>query len=197
MSKENTQNVMNESETSAEPPVLHANGTSNGATGDANAAGTSTSSTSPKRKKKTRRQQQRDTPQNSSTIAAPTQEQTVPEVAAAPAAPEEPITGLTEGSAEEITEEPTGLRLRAKVWTDGATGKRYLMPTAFFRDIVDGRPVSDVMRAYAMRDDDTKLITLRVAEWNALPFFYFEEDGPAPRASARPVDVIEAETSTP
>jgi hypothetical protein len=55
---------------------------------------------------------------------------------------------------------------------------------------VNGRPVSDLMRAYAMRDDDTKVVELRVAEWNALPFYYFQEDGPAPRATARPVDVI-------
>lgn len=82
------------------------------------------------------------------------------------------------------------LRLRAKVWTDPKTDKRYLMPTAFMRDVVNGKPVSDVMCAYAMRDDDTKLITLTADEWNTLPFFYFQEDGPAPRAAARPVDVI-------
>jgi len=82
------------------------------------------------------------------------------------------------------------LRLRMKVWTDRATEKRYLMPTAFFRDVVDGRPVSDVMCAYAMRDDDTKLITVREMEWNALPYHYFKEDGEAPRAAVRPVDVV-------
>ena len=82
------------------------------------------------------------------------------------------------------------LRLRSKVWTDRLTGKRYLMPTAFMRDVVKGQPVSDAMYAYAMRDDDTKLVTLTAREWNALPFFYFHEDGPAPRATARPVDVI-------
>ena len=83
-----------------------------------------------------------------------------------------------------------GLRLRMKVWTDSTTGKRYLMPTAFMRDIRNGQPISDVMYAYAMRDDDTKLVTLTAREWNALPFFYFEENGPAPRATTRPVDVI-------
>jgi hypothetical protein len=80
------------------------------------------------------------------------------------------------------------LRLRMKVWTDRATKKRYLMPTAFFRDVVNGRPVSDVMCAYAMRDDDTKLITVR--EKDELPYYYFKEDGEAPRASVRPVDVV-------
>jgi hypothetical protein len=46
------------------------------------------------------------------------------------------------------------------------------------------------MYAYAMRDDDTKLVTLTAAEWNALPFFYFREDGSAPRAASRPIDVV-------
>jgi hypothetical protein len=82
------------------------------------------------------------------------------------------------------------LRLRVKVWTDRETGKRYLMPSAFMRDVVHGRPVSDVMVAYAMRDDDTRIVTMRAHEWNTLPFFYFAEDGPAPRATARPVDAI-------
>jgi hypothetical protein len=82
------------------------------------------------------------------------------------------------------------LRLRVKVWTDHWTGKRYLMPSAFMRDVVNGRPVSDVMVAYAMRDDDTRIVTMRAHEWNTLPFFYFTEDGPAPRATARPIDVI-------
>lgn len=84
-----------------------------------------------------------------------------------------------------------GLRLRMKVWTDPKTAKRYLMPSAFMRDVVNGKPVTDKMYAYAMRDDDTKLVTLTAAEWNALPFFYFREDGSAPRATARPVDVIQ------
>jgi len=82
------------------------------------------------------------------------------------------------------------LRLRVKVWTDRATTKRYLMPSALMRDVENGRPVSDVMCAYAMCDDDTKLVTLTASEWNTLPFFYFKEDGSAPRATARPIDVI-------
>ena len=82
------------------------------------------------------------------------------------------------------------LRLRLKVWTDPETAKRYLMTSAFMRDVVGGQPFTDVMCAYAMRDDHTKVITLRAAEWNALPFFYFQEDGPAPRATARPIDVV-------
>jgi hypothetical protein len=80
-----------------------------------------------------------------------------------------------------------GLRLRMKVWSDPKTGKRYLMSTAlmFKEDIPLG-----LMTAYAMTDDDTKEVKMTAIEWNALPFFYFQEDGPAPRASVHPVDVI-------
>jgi hypothetical protein len=88
------------------------------------------------------------------------------------------------------TDTPEGLRLRMKVWTDPDTGKRYLMASAFMRDVKNGKPITDVMFAYAMRDDDTKIVTLREAEWNTLPFFYFKEDGSAPRATARVVDMI-------
>jgi hypothetical protein len=82
------------------------------------------------------------------------------------------------------------LRLRMKVWTDPSTLKRYLMPTGFMRDLVNGQPVSDAMYAYAMSDDDTRLIELTATEWNSLPFFYFQEDGYAPRAAARPMDSL-------
>lgn len=82
------------------------------------------------------------------------------------------------------------LRLRMKVWRDPATGHDYLMPAAFMRDVMDGKPVSDVMCAYAMRDDDTKIVTMTVDEWNTLPFFYFRQDGRAPRAGNRPLDVV-------
>jgi hypothetical protein len=83
-----------------------------------------------------------------------------------------------------------------KVWTDHQTAKRYLMPSAFMRDVVNGQPMTDVMYAYAMRDDDTKLVTLTANEWNALPFFYVQEDGPAPRATTRPVDEVTASSYT-
>lgn len=121
----------------------------------------------------------------------------IAEPAAAPieqpaAAPIEPLAAAPiEEPAEPIIEQPAAsLRLRMKVWTDPTTAKRYLMPSAFMRDVVNGQPVSDVMYAYAMRDDDTKLVTLTAGEWNALPFFYFQEDGPAPRAASRPVDDV-------
>jgi hypothetical protein len=82
------------------------------------------------------------------------------------------------------------LRLRMKVWTDPSTSKRYLMPMGFMRDIVNGQPISDVMYAYAMSDDDTKLVVLSAAEWNSLSFFYFREDGYAPRATPRAMDTL-------
>lgn len=82
------------------------------------------------------------------------------------------------------------LRLRMKVWTDPSTLKRYLMPTGFMRDLVNGQPVSDAMYAYAMSDDDTRLIELTATEWNSLPFFYFQEDGYALRAAVRPMDIL-------
>ena len=78
-----------------------------------------------------------------------------------------------------------GLRLRMKIWSDPTTHKRYLMPSAVMPD-----PRFGTMHAYAMSDEDTKIVKMTPAEWNALPFFYFQEDGPAPRASARPVDKI-------
>lgn len=82
------------------------------------------------------------------------------------------------------------LRLRMKIWTDPSTLKRYLMPMAFMRDLANGYPITDVMYAYAMSDDSTKIVTLTATEWNALPFFYFQEDGYAPRATARPMDTL-------
>lgn len=78
-----------------------------------------------------------------------------------------------------------GLRLRMKVWTDPSTGTRYLMPTADLSD-----PASGLLTVYAMTDTGTKVVKLTPIEWNALPFFYFQEDGPAPRATARSVDKL-------
>lgn len=109
--------------------------------------------------------------------------------------PAEPPADAFPTESESATETLSGpavdmLRLRMKVWTDPATGKRFLMPSAFMRDVVNGQPVSDVMYAYAMSDEETKLVLLRAHEWNTLPFYYFHEDGEAPRASSRPIDVV-------
>jgi hypothetical protein len=80
-----------------------------------------------------------------------------------------------------------GLRLRIKVWTDPKTRKRYLMATGI---MFEKEAPLGILTAYAMSDEDTKIIKMTPPEWNALPFFYFQEDGPAPRAAVRPVDVI-------
>lgn len=104
--------------------------------------------------------------------------------------PSDPIASTQTPAVEPVEPAREGLRLRVKVWTDPKTSKRYLMPTAFMQDVVNGRPVSDVMRAYALSEEDTKIVTLRAHEWNSLPFYYFQEDGPAPRASGRPIDVV-------
>ena len=110
-------------------------------------------------------------------------------IATAPVEP--PATAAIEApAAAPIEATVESLRLRMKIWTDHRTSKRYLMPSAFMRDVVNGQPVTDAMYAYAMRDDSTQIVTLTAAEWNALPFFYFQEDGPAPRAATRPVDDV-------
>jgi hypothetical protein len=79
-----------------------------------------------------------------------------------------------------------GLRLRMKVWTDPKTKKRYLVPTAVLTDMRRG-----IFTVYAMTDEDTRQIQLGVDEWNALPFFHFKEDGPAPRGAPRAPDVVD------
>jgi hypothetical protein len=82
------------------------------------------------------------------------------------------------------------LRLRMKIWTDPKTSLRYLTAMGMMRDVENGRPTSNVMIIYVMRDDDTRMIELTSEEWNALPFYFFKEDGPAPRAIARVPDEI-------
>jgi hypothetical protein len=133
-------------------------------------------------------------PEIPSTDSLATQEPPVPTIPEPSPEATEPSPEVTATTADTPAPSPQktaeGLRLRMKVWTDSKTGKRYLMPAAFMRDVVKGQPVSDAMYAYAMSDDSTKLVTLTAREWNSLPFFYFQEDGPAPRATAWPVDVI-------
>lgn len=67
---------------------------------------------------------------------------------------------------------PAGLRLRLKVWTDPAKGTRYLVPCAFLTN-----PDQGVMSAYAIGTEEGRTIYLTPPEWNALPFFYFKEEG--------------------
>ena len=103
-----------------------------------------------------------------------------------PVPDKEPVAAAVPPASPSAVVQPAeGLRLRMKVWTDRVTGKRYLMPSAVMSD-----PRTGFMTAYAMSDAETKMIRLTPPEWNALPFFYFKEDGPAPRASARPPDGI-------
>ena len=207
MTDENTMKNTSDSATAVPPaPNGHAgsNGTSKEHARKAEGAKSSGKSTqSSKKNKKKKRGRKGSTPAPSETTAVTAEDavveastddptaapaETDEEQAAAEAAPDE---GSQEPLAQEPVEpEPAGLRLRLKVWTDPSTAKRYLMPSGFMRDVVNGHPVSDIMYAYAMSDDDTKIVTLTALEWNALPFFYFQENGAAPRASARRPDVV-------
>jgi len=200
MSDENTQNGTNETKTALPiPPSTNGIPSDTSGAADGDQPGKAAASNPPSETRSNKKKKHHQRGQASQTATSIAQTSSTPEGAAVSEAAKTPGTSEAEAPATqspapiaaEPIETPTeSLRLRAKVWTDPATGKRYLMPAAFMRDVVGGKPVSDVMHAYAMRDDDTKLVTLRAAEWNALPFFYFQEDGPAPRASARPVDVV-------
>jgi hypothetical protein len=109
---------------------------------------------------------------NEESTAAPTEESTAAQI--------EETTAVR-------SEEPAAkLRVRMKVWTDPTTAKRYLVPSAFMRDLLNGQPISDAMYAYALRDDDTQTVLLTAGEWQALPFVYVQEDGPAPRPKRTP-----------
>lgn len=162
--------------------------------------------TSSKKKKKKKHPHQHDETSTSAPVestAAVTTDQPVPvESTEAPAVltpAEEPVAATkADEVAAEATNEPVerlfvgdgeGLRVRMKVWTDAETSARYLVPSAFMRDVVNGHPISDVMYAYAIGEDEVKQVTLTASEWQALPFFYFQEDGPAP-ATTRQVSSI-------
>jgi len=69
---------------------------------------------------------------------------------------------------------PTSLRLRLKVWTDSRTSVRYLVPTALVGDAQFG-----TLTVYALSGEGTRVVRLTPTEWNALPSFYFKEDGRA------------------
>ena len=116
-----------------------------------------------------------EAPAASATSASPAAPAPIepPPVAPAAAAPAPPAAAPVGETAAK------GLRLRMKIWTDARTNKRYLVPSAFMRDVVDGHPVSDVMYAYAISGDEILHITLRANEWQMLPFAFFQEEGPA------------------
>lgn len=212
MTDENT--MKNTSDTAtAVPPAPNGHAGSNGASKEharkADSATSAGKNAQPSKKGKKKKRGKQGRAEQSTTAAATTDAADTPVVEAST---DEPVTAPAEETAEteqlasedpvpeEAAQEPTaqdpiepqitGLRLRMKVWTDPATAKRYLMPSGFMRDVVNGHPVSDIMYAYAMSDEHTKIVTLTALEWNALPFFYFEEDGAAPRASARRPDAV-------
>lgn len=201
---ENTMNKTSDTTVADLPPAPNGHGASNGTKTDetpqADVAAKSAAADAPssKKKKKKGHRHNQPAPTGRTEPTAPNDPQ---ESIAQPPAQliEDPAAEPIEPPAEPIVEPPAAsLRLRMKVWTDLTTAKRYLMPSAFMRDVVNGHPVSNVMHAYAMSDDSTKLVTLTAAEWNALPFFHFQEDGPAPRAASRPVDdVAVSYTKTP
>lgn len=62
------------------------------------------------------------------------------------------------------------LRLRMKVYTD-KDGVRWLVACGL------AATRGGYLKAYAMRDDTTQMLTLTDAQWNALPFYNFMEDG--------------------
>ena len=200
MTAENTMNNTKNT-TAAVPPAPNGHGASTGTTpGETRQSDTTNEGAAkdaPPSSKKKKRHQHNKMPASTPVESAAdvTADQRTPAGPTGPAEPADPqtdelaATPIAQSAAAPIEAPVESLRLRMKVWTSDI-GKRYLMPSAFMRDIVNGQPMTDVMYAYAMRDDDTKLVMLTAGEWNALPFFYFQEDGPAPRASTRPVDVV-------
>ena len=216
---ENTMNKTSDTAAADQPPAQNGHGAPNGTKtdeahqADVAAKGPTKDASSSKKKKKRghRHNQKPASAQGVSTAATAVATTTDQPAAAKPAeptatasndlqppieqpaaAPNAPLAAapIDEPAAAPIETPAESLRLRMKVWTDPTTAKRYLMPSAFMRDVVNGHPVSDVMYAYAMSDDSTKIVTLTATEWNTLPFSYFQEDGPAPRAASRPVDDV-------
>lgn len=76
------------------------------------------------------------------------------------------------------------LRLRLKVWTDGS-GQRWIVALGFAKDFADIAPKdlrdprlgTGELSCYAMRDDEAQLLSVTVEQWNAMPFYWFVEDG--------------------
>lgn len=66
------------------------------------------------------------------------------------------------------------LRLRCKIYEED--GKQYLAASGLIR-IDDPNHI----RACMMSDEKTFHKTMSLDEWNALPFHWFEDQGPAPR----------------
>jgi len=73
----------------------------------------------------------------------------------------------------------TDLRLRMKVFTDEVTGHRYLVSMAI------ANLAEQTVHVYFMSDEETLFRSLPIDDYNALPYFFFKEDGPAPRPEMR------------
>jgi len=189
-----TEDKMTDTTTTDQPPTPNGHGPTNGVTNGESAKDATPSAKKTKAERRAEKKAAAATTAAAATVTPNTPE-SVPATATPAAEPSEaPAAPPAETPAQAATapiETPVDpLRLRMKVWSDPTTAKRYLMPSAFMRDVVNGHPVSDVMYAYAMRDDSAKIVTLTAAEWNTLPFAYFQEDGPAPRAASRPLDDV-------
>jgi len=76
------------------------------------------------------------------------------------------------------------VRLRAKVFTNETTGQRYLVSMAMFN------PERETVHVYFMSDEETLFQIMSVEDYNALPYFFFKEDGPAPKPEMRVADVL-------
>jgi hypothetical protein len=65
-----------------------------------------------------------------------------------------------------------------KVWTDSG-GNRFMVSMGQFN------PRKGIVHAFIMSEERTTQIQLSPDEWNALPFYYFKEDGLAPHKAEK------------
>lgn len=73
--------------------------------------------------------------------------------------------------------------IRMKVWVHPENGKTYLVAMGAFD------PQTMRVHACAMTDDDTVQITATLVAWNALPYHYFKDVGPATKPEERTFDL--------
>lgn len=70
-------------------------------------------------------------------------------------------------------EQVDSVRLRMKVWTDPADGKRWLLAGVMTTPL--GMAIGKKLTGHAMRDAEVKLVALTHEEYNALPYSVFVE----------------------
>lgn len=194
-------NKMTDTTTVDQPPAPNGHGSTNGVANGAvkqDAAthdGAAKDATSSPRKTRAQRRAEKKAAAAAaaaaSSDAATAATQETPTLAPAPAPTPAPVATAEPVALPEAVAVPVAmpvsppvesLRVRMKIWTHPQTARRYLMTSSRWRDLDrSGQPVTDVMLAYAMREDDTMTVSLTATQWNALPFFYMQEDGPAPR----------------